>query len=717
MIMHNPTGGARARRRPAARIAPALAAAAASVLALTGIPATAQAADDTAAADAAVHSGAYALRADLQGNSATGWAYLTQQLTGLSAGTAYTFGAWVIGDGAVTIKVSQGSSGASALKFVRPIAEGDWQYATFDFTPAASGTYAFSIYDSAAATGSGIGVDQASGTMYIDDAFAGTPGGANLLANPGFESGGLSGWTAGSNTAPVVFSVAADTSSPPPVDNPGVDNLGAYDWDRNPGGVTDFGSWIGRSPYLAEDFLERGAWSDLEGGNRIAAWQGSPFAEKLLLATYPFPDGQGSLAGAADGDYNAHYLALGQNLVAAGEDDTVIRFGHEFNGDWYPWSIGNANDPDHAAKAADFAEAFRQFVTTMRSVPGQHFRFVWNPSASVWGVDLPAAYPGSDYVDYIGADFYDQTWATDAAGDGLYGADYAAADPATRLARQKLAWTAEVNDSNWGLNMIASFAAQQDVPFVLPEWGLAIRSDGAGGGDNPYFIDQMHAWIASHDVAWHVYFNVQAPDGNHNLFDTVAFPLGSAEFQKMWNPAGAPQTQPALEPPDIPGVDPAAEKVEAESGTLAGPAKRYLGDPWASGGELAAMYQAGNSLTLTDMDAAPGGLAIVYQGWESDEKASVYVNGVLAHAGILFPGHGRSWSQAYGYVLLPDVVVPQGATVTIRIDAADVVDNPDSLKLDYLLLLDSADAANSGGGHAYGHAENPGETNDGHTHG
>lgn len=676
----------------------ALVAAALAALALT---ATTPAAAD---AQALVHSGGYAVRADLQGNSASGWAYLTQQIPALSIGTTYTFGAWVAGSGSVTIKLSAGQSGASALKYVRPLASSTWQYASFEYTPTSSGPFAFSIYDSAAVAGSGITLGQAQGTMFIDDAFAGVAGGTDLLANPGFESGGLSGWTVGANASPTVFSVVADASAPPPVDNPGVNNLGSYNWDRNPGGVADFGAWIGRTPYLAEDFLDRSSWSALEGGDRIPAWQNTPFAERLVLATYPFPDGQGTLAAAAAGDYNAHYLALGQSLVAAGEDKTIVRFGHEFNGGWYDWSIGNANDPDHATKAADFAESFRQFVTTMRSVPGQHFSFVWNPSASVWGVDLPSAYPGNAYVDYIGADFYDQTWATDASGNGLYGAGYATADPATRLARQQLAWNAEVDDTNWGLNMIASFAAQQGVPFVLPEWGLAIRSDGAGGGDNPYFVDQMHDWIASHDVAWHIYFNVQASDGNHNLFDTVAFPQSSAEFQKLWNPAGSPQTQPALEPADIPGIDPSSEKVEAESGVLAGPAKRYLGDPWASGGELATMFRSGNSLTLSDVDAAPQGLAIVYQGWQSDEKASVYVNGVLAHAGVLFPQHGRSWSQAYGYVLLPDVVVPQGATVTIQIDPADAMSNADSLKLDYLLLLGSSQPARSGSMHGAAHA-------------
>ena len=29
---------------------------------------------------------------------------------------------------------------------------------------------------------------------------------------------------------------------------------------------------------------------------------------------------------------------LGTNLVAAGMSNAVVRFGHEFNGNWYPWS-------------------------------------------------------------------------------------------------------------------------------------------------------------------------------------------------------------------------------------------------------------------------------------------------------------------------------------------------------------------------------------------
>jgi len=37
--------------------------------------------------------------------------------------------------------------------------------------------------------------------------------------------------------------------------------------------------------------------------------------------------------------------------------------------------------------------------------------------------------------------------------------------------------------------------------------------------DNPHFIEQMHAFIAdpANNVAFHCYFDVEAPDGHHQL--------------------------------------------------------------------------------------------------------------------------------------------------------------------------------------------------------
>ncbi|TDV49691.1 glycosyl hydrolase [Actinophytocola oryzae] len=648
-----------------------LAALVAGALMTTGLAQQAQ-------ADPNVHGGSRALRAATQGLT-TGWKNITQPVAGATANTTYDFGIWLRGTGALTVKVTKANG--DNLQYLRPKATGSWTYVSSSFaTGTYSGQVVFTVVDSAVTQYPAADV---SGTMYLDDAYLGVGSGPNLLQNSGFEAQ-LAGWGGDRGT---VFTRYPDQSGNPPAEQyHGVNDVGVYAWDRNPAGVTDFGSWVGRTPALAEEFLAQDTWSDLEGGDRLAPWSGTPYAHSLLLAAYPFPKSGGSLAAAADGDYNAHYATLGRNLVSRGLADTVIRFGHEFNGGWYVWTVGNQDSPDHEQKCADFAEAFRQFVTTMRSIPGQHFRFVWNPSASVWGVDLPAAFPGRDYVDFVGIDHYDQTWAQD-NGTPIYGAAYQTATPAERLRRQQLAWNAEVNDGNWGLNMIAGFAADQGVPLGLPEWGIAARSDGMGGGDNPYFVQMMHDWITANNVAWHVYFNVSAPDGDHDLYDTVAFPRSSAKFSALWNPAGAPHTAPAITPAGIPGVTAPYRVVEGESGTLTGPAFRYHGDPWASGGKFAVMYRDGNALAFTGTPAATRGVAIVYQGWQSDQRASLYVNGALVKKGVLFPQHGRSWSHSYGSVVLPDVTVPANATVQLRIDADDVLPNVDSLKIDYLVFL------------------------------
>ncbi|KAI7258997.1 hypothetical protein KC345_g10414 [Hortaea werneckii] len=633
----------------------------------------------SAPVDAAnIHSGNRSMQAVTKGKKSD-WKTVTQQVSGITANTNYTFGLWMKGSGAVTVKTAK-SSGEN-LQFIRPKATGTWTYVSTSFNSGTySGSLVFSISDSA---GSALPEAEAAGTMYIDDVFFGLTGGANQLLNSGFEEQ-LKYWGGDKGT---VFTRYPDQSDNPPAEQyEGINNLGVYAWDRNPDGVTDFGEWSGRTPYLAEDFLEQNTWSDLEGGNRLAAWQNTPYASSMLWAAYPFPKSGGSLAEAASGAYNEHYRKLGENLIASGMANATIRFGHEFNGGWYVWSVGNANDPDHLQKTEDFAESFRQFVNTLRSLPGQQFKFVWNPATAIWGVDLEAAFPGRDYVDFIGIDHYDQTW-TQSGGTPIYGTAYQNADPAERLRRQQLAWTVEVNDGNWGLNMIAAFAEDQGVPLALCEWGLAARSDGMGGADNPYFIQQMHDWIESNNVAWHVYFNVSASDGDHDLYDTVAFPQSSAKFSELWNPAGAPDTSPAIEPADIPGISGPYVRIEGEDGILTGSANRLHGDPWASGGEFAVMYKSVNALTFTNANRADNGIAIVYQGWQSDQKASLYVNGVLVKAGILFPQHGRSWSHSYGSVVIPDVQIPQGATVKLQINPSDELDNFDNFKVDYILLL------------------------------
>lgn len=263
-------------------------------------------------------------------------------------------------------------------------------------------------------------------------------------------------------------------------------------------------------PSMASDYLpgDKG-W---KGMVRVAPlrpflgpWQGTGY--RLVLAVPIIPTRGGTpiatLAGGAAGDYDAQYTTLARTLVSYGQADAVIRPGWEFNGTWYPWSVNSAAD------AANYAAYFRHIVDAMRAVPGTDFQFAWNPTAGASSVPLTEAYPGNAYVDYIGLDLYDQVWGVPQV-------------PA-------LAWAQYQSEPN-GLRWLAAFAAAHHKDMALPEWGVALRSDGHGLGDDPAFVRSVATWIATHDVAFTSYFEFDASDGDHDLRDGQ-FPRSLAAFR------------------------------------------------------------------------------------------------------------------------------------------------------------------------------------------
>lgn len=83
----------------------------------------------------------------------------------------------------------------------------------------------------------------------------------------------------------------------------------------------------------------------------------------------------------------------------------LLRFGHEFNGDWYPWCTAhNGRDP------RTYVRAFRRVVERFREAGAHHVQWVWcfnndSAPAETWN-DPRAAWPGEAYVDWIGIDGY-----------------------------------------------------------------------------------------------------------------------------------------------------------------------------------------------------------------------------------------------------------------------------------------------------------------------
>ena len=74
----------------------------------------------------------------------------------------------------------------------------------------------------------------------------------------------------------------------------------------------------------------------------------------------------------------------------------VVRFAHEMNGNWFPWSIGN-----HGNTPGGFVKAWRHVVNEVRAVGARNVKFLWSPYNAESGGYAPF-YPGNAYVDYVG---------------------------------------------------------------------------------------------------------------------------------------------------------------------------------------------------------------------------------------------------------------------------------------------------------------------------
>jgi beta-mannanase len=155
-----------------------------------------------------------------------------------------------------------------------------------------------------------------------------------------------------------------------------------------------------------------------------------------------------------------------------------VRTAWEYNGDWFPWACTSA------ACLSDFIGAFRHFVDSFRSVSSR-FRFTFCPNVGRANASyaLEDSYPGDAYVDVIGIDLYAGWYPTNTT---------------TSEARWQYQLTRE-----YGLNWLASFAAQHGKPLAIPEWGVGDQ----GSGDDPVFVQGMHDFCEAHHCVYLTYWD------------------------------------------------------------------------------------------------------------------------------------------------------------------------------------------------------------------
>jgi len=278
--------------------------------------------------------------------------------------------------------------------------------------------------------------------------------------------------------------------------------------DRFPG----FAAFLGTEPTVGHTYLPGGTWRAIEGQASIldpwTAWRRAK-ADRTLVLNVPMvapnepamPDDEvvAALTAGADGAFDAHFRTLAQRLVSRGAPDTVIVLGWEMNGTTYSSRCG----PDPSA----WKRYWQRIVATMRSVPGQRFRFDFAPVRGAQNVPWTQCYPGDDVVDIIGMDSYDQ-------GPGRTFVDFV---------RQP-----------YGMATQAEFAAAHGKPMSYPEWGLF------DFGDNPDYIRAMYAWISTHDVAYQTITDY-CP---HGVWECRSNPESSRVYRQLFGVRAGRSTPP-----------------------------------------------------------------------------------------------------------------------------------------------------------------------------
>jgi hypothetical protein len=204
----------------------------------------------------------------------------------------------------------------------------------------------------------------------------------------------------------------------------------------------------------------------------------------------------------AQGDFNSYATVLGQSLVAAGLENSVLRLGAEMNGIWEEDYVGSSVQEQHL-----WAECFANEVTGLREASGENFLIDWNPNACVEDIPFANYYPGNRYVDIVGLDIYDVSCIT----------------PRSRQTFKQLSVVPD------GITSFENFAAAKGKPLSFPEWGLKKYPNG----DDPAYIDGMGAIFDRRNVAFETYFNVDVKIRPYLPLGTRS-PLALAAFKKWF---------------------------------------------------------------------------------------------------------------------------------------------------------------------------------------
>jgi len=163
--------------------------------------------------------------------------------------------------------------------------------------------------------------------------------------------------------------------------------------------ITNFKDRYGKNPFLIMIFIDWGHLTDEKVINDVYS------QDCVLLITWEPWEAQSGAAidydGLLSGKYDKYISDFARQLKAIGKP-VFLRFAHEMNGNWYPWSgIKIGKDK--------YVRTYKYIKDIFYNNNADNVKWIF----SVNWEDVPKEnnhfalyYPGDDYVDYIGIDGY-----------------------------------------------------------------------------------------------------------------------------------------------------------------------------------------------------------------------------------------------------------------------------------------------------------------------
>ena len=257
--------------------------------------------------------------------------------------------------------------------------------------------------------------------------------------------------------------------------------------------------WLKQPPssVLGVDFYGQETWSDFHKVDWVPGIWKKLNPSRNVVWSVPLTVPGTPLADVAGGLHDSEFEAAARAISEA-QPRAIIRLGWEMNLSQMAWFA-----KDHEA---DYIAAYRRVVGIFRRHSAA-FKFDWCPG---WGPqETPAdhAYPGDEFVDYIGLDVYDFKQE---------------GSPEER-------WNSFYLKAPFGLEWHRDFALKHGKQMSYPEWGVGQF------GDNPYFVQRMHDWFVKNrdHIAYAAYFDV---DGLWpTQIDNGQFPQSQELFRKLFS--------------------------------------------------------------------------------------------------------------------------------------------------------------------------------------